>query len=59
MKAACPVYSTELFWNDLNKYYYIWGATLIVLGLVLALCGQTLFGLTLFVVGEVSTIVLV
>ena len=43
----------------MQQYYWLWGAVLIVIGFFLALFGQKLFSVTLFIIGTMLTVVLV
>lgn len=56
---ACPVYSLNALWSWLNKYYWLWGAMLIVMGFFLGLFGQKLFSATLFMIGTLVTVCLI
>lgn len=55
----CPVYSLNSLWAWLNKYYWLWGAILIVMGFFLGMFGQKLFSATLFIIGTLVTVSLI
>lgn len=55
--AGCPVLSLNQFEVFMSTYYYLWGAGLIALGIILAFFGNKFVNLVLFLVGSLVTFV--
>lgn len=51
---ACPVLSLGTLWTFFNDYYYIFGVSMILIGILLMVFGGRFFKVTLFLVGQVS-----
>jgi hypothetical protein len=51
---ACPVLALGTLWHFFNEYYYIFGVSMILIGLFLMIFGGRLFKITLFLSGTAS-----
>lgn len=49
-KQGCAIVSLSKFFDLMDKYFYIWGAVLIVLGLILAFFGNKAINFVIYVV---------
>jgi hypothetical protein len=47
-KKGCPVFTMDAFSQFIAKYYYLWGAALIALGVILAFFGNRFLNLVIF-----------
>jgi hypothetical protein len=50
-KDACPKLSLGTLWQFFNKYYYIFGLFMMLLGMFLMVFGGKYFKVTMFVAG--------
>jgi len=53
------VYSLNALWTWMQKYSWLWGAVLIIIGIPLCLLGRKLFSATLFLIGTLLTTTLI
>lgn len=48
--SGCPVFTMDAFTQFINKYYFLWGAVLIVFGIILAFFGNKFVSFVIFLV---------
>jgi hypothetical protein len=48
---ACPVLTLGTLWHFFNKYYYIFGVSMILGGIFLMIFGGRLYKVTMFLAG--------
>ena len=47
-KTGCPVFTMDAFSQFINKYYYLWGAALVLMGVILAFFGNRFLNFVIF-----------
>ena len=57
-ETGCPVFTLGQFTQFIEKYYYLWGAALIVLGIFLAFFGNKFVNVVIFLVVALGVFVL-
>jgi len=49
----------DKFFAFMNKYYYIWGSALIVIGIFLAFFGNKFVNIVIYIVGTIAVFLIV
>jgi len=58
-KNGCPVFSMNKFFRFMQKYYYLWGAMLIILGIFLAFFGNKFVNVVIYIMGACAVFFIV
>jgi hypothetical protein len=55
-KEACPVLSLGTLWTFFNKFYYIFGILMILMGIFLMIFGGRYYKATMFIAGQITVV---
>ena len=57
-KSGCPKFSMSKFWAFMQKYYFLWGAALILVGIFLAFFGNKFVNAVIYLVATIAVTII-